>query len=108
MSNKFEPLGPDEGYNAPLSIKDQETQDAVNDKFDAITEEILRTPMVSDMIEAALADQDEKPFFIPLGGFGNVNERLDAIEKRQAAYEAVLVEFKERALAAFKHAGFKF
>jgi hypothetical protein len=93
MSDKFKQLG---------------SQDEVNDQLDALTDEILKGPVVSDMIEAALEDEEHSPTFIPLGGIGDVNERLDVIEKRQAAFEAILIEFRERALQAFKHAGFKF
>jgi len=38
----------------------------------------------------------------------NVYTRIMAVEKRVADFEALLKEFRDRAITAFKHAGFKF
>jgi hypothetical protein len=75
----------------------------IDKKLDAYAAAVMSSPVVIDMVDAALEDADEENPVV-----ANVHARLVAVEEKVKGFEAILDEFKQRALLAFKHAGFRF
>ena len=94
------------------AVADLESQ--FEEELDKQMDAILSSPAVDAMLQAALEDAADDE--AELGGVNPnaqtllslTNQRVTALEQKVAAFETILVQFRERALAAFKHAGFKF
>lgn len=85
----------------------EEDLDAELEKaLDTVLDQALASPEIDAMINAALEDED--PSESQKEVIHSLAQRVRVLEGKMAAFDTLLNEFKERALAAFKHAGFKF
>lgn len=97
-----------------LAVKqaEDELEAKLEAELDAAMDKVLSSPEIVAMLDAAVEDAAQDVDETTPEGRGLIAEsmarRVLALEQKVAAFETILNEFKVRALAAFKHAGFKF